>query len=81
MADYYEFITNPSVKKIGARAWLNLAITIAELLVVIKFRENLFDTPTPIEVKTSWLIFGLCICIWFIWFFYIRRPTTPKKKQ
>ncbi|KAI5066816.1 hypothetical protein GOP47_0017344 [Adiantum capillus-veneris] len=56
------------IKKVGAFAWLSLAICLVEVLICIKFGQGLYPDPMPKWVFSFWLLFGLAFsCFLLIW--------------
>ena len=55
MRRYYEFITDPTpnFRKLGFFAWLFMAVSTIETLIVIKVRFPLADMSTTMEKRTS----------------------------
>eukprot|EP00250_Pteridium_aquilinum_P002158 c12362_g1_i1 orf=143-1435(+) len=56
------------IKKVGAFAWLSLAICLVEVLICIKFGQGLYPNRMPKWVIWFWISFGLAfVCFLFLW--------------
>ncbi|MCO5588842.1 hypothetical protein L7F22_042802 [Adiantum nelumboides] len=68
------------IKKMGAFAWLSLAICLVEVLICIKFGQDLYPEPMPKWVFSFWLLFGLAfLCFLLLWsykLYYKRQLNT-----
>lgn len=66
LRDYYAWMTDPRIKRIGSTAWVMLAMMILEALVVFKFRAHLWKgVQPPTEVTVAWAV-GLALLIGFV---------------
>eukprot|EP00753_Platysulcus_tardus_P005718 PLAT13641.1.p2 GENE.PLAT13641.1~~PLAT13641.1.p2 ORF type:complete len:420 (+),score=216.93 PLAT13641.1:38-1261(+) len=75
MAEYYSYVSDPSCKKIGPRAWLGVANILLEVLVWLKHGRGMFTAPFPTHVKLFWGVFGTVLVVGSIAFFALK----PKK--
>lgn len=49
--ELYQYVTDPSCKRLGAHAWLTIANIQLETLICLKFGKNEFKEPAPWHVK------------------------------
>lgn len=74
LRDYYAFMTDRKIKRLGSTAWTMLAMMIVEFLVVIKFGKELYkDTPMPAYIAWSWAIAGAAFVAWMVYWFALRQ--------
>lgn len=69
--EWYEYITNPNMRRIGPFSWMSIYCASVELLAVIKFSFIVgeFTEPFPWYVKVIWTgIFSLLSTAFFIAF-------------
>lgn len=73
------------IKKMGAFAWLSLAICIVELLICIKFSQGLYQEPFPAWICWFWLCFGfafvLFLIIWSLRLYYSSQSADDRAKK
>lgn len=89
LQEYYEFIDSDdadSFRKLGAFAWLSMAIAFAETLAAIKFGNGLFTEPWPTKVLWAWgtvaVVFAVVFGTWTVRFYskkegrkkYVAKP-------
>jgi hypothetical protein len=74
LRDYYAFMTDRKIKRLGSTAWTMLAMMIVEFLVVIKFGKELYkDRPMPAYIAWSWAIAGAAFVAWMVYWFALRQ--------
>ena len=85
---YYNFIEceNLSLNKIGAFAWLGLALAIVETLIVIKFGHGMFPKPWPATTIAVWsvvfVMFTVTFTAWCVKFYILdRNPARQAQRQ
>ncbi len=63
LREFYDYITDKNCKGLGPFVWLTQLILFVEWCIIIKFRENLMDTPFPDPIYYFWItiIFILCL--------------------
>lgn len=52
--------------KMGANAWLALAVALVEIMVIIKHGRGMFQAPWPRRVLWFWGIVALLMLAWLI---------------
>ncbi|OQV12010.1 Phosphatidylserine synthase 2 [Hypsibius exemplaris] len=72
MRETFEYLDNPSCKKLGKQAWMVLAIIITELLIVMRFDWETITKPLPLNVTYSWLAFLGVSALWPVYKFGYR---------
>jgi phosphatidylserine synthase 2 len=56
--EFYEFITNPHCKRVGAFFWIAAFALGIEFSIAIKFGSHMFVTPFPWYVQAMWAVIG-----------------------
>ena len=85
--EYYNFIEseNLSINKIGAFAWLGLALAFVETLVAIKFGHGMYPKPWPATTIAVWsvffAVFGVVFSGWCIKFYVIDKQHLLRKSK
>lgn len=75
LRDYYAFMTNPRIQRLGATMWIVLAMMLMEFIVVLRFgSEEWKDKVAPPAVKYSWAAFFIVSGIATIWWFGYELP-------
>eukprot|EP00761_Pharyngomonas_kirbyi_P003605 gb/GECH01003609.1/.p1 GENE.gb/GECH01003609.1/~~gb/GECH01003609.1/.p1 ORF type:complete len:502 (+),score=71.36 gb/GECH01003609.1/:1-1506(+) len=74
--EWYQYISDPKCKRLGANAWVSGAVLITESLVSIKFGQGLFTSPFPLYVTLLWICAAVFFSLWFVLFF-----ATPKSSH
>ncbi|KAL7753823.1 hypothetical protein RI367_000755 [Sorochytrium milnesiophthora] len=69
--ELYQYITDRTVTRLGAQAWLTVAIVFTEVLICIKFGRHMFPEPFPAHVVRFWSVFAAGIVAYPIWQFGI----------
>jgi hypothetical protein len=55
LRDYYAFMTNPRIKRLGSTAWIMIAMMLMEFFVVIRFFPSLSKIEdVPASVVYAW---------------------------
>ena len=52
--EWYEYVVNPNIHRIGPFSWLSFYTALIELMAVIKFSKGMFTEPFPLHVKVIW---------------------------
>ena len=77
--EIYDYLDNKS-QRVGRQAWITAFIIIAEVLVDIKFGEEIYSVPWPIWV----LLFSFCSvvvwCLYTLFYFHPFAHKSPDKK-
>ncbi|KAI8869095.1 PSS-domain-containing protein [Ramicandelaber brevisporus] len=77
--EFYDYLSDPNCKRIGAQLWLILAIILTEVIICIKWSRGLFTEPAPMFVKAFWVVFMTSLISYALWqFAYV--PRRDKKK-
>ncbi len=80
--EYYDYIEAPpgSNAKLGAYAWLGIAIACAETAAAVKFGRGLFPAPWPRPVLAGWgaaaAVFAVTFSIWSYRFYMGGKSQT-----
>lgn len=75
LRDYYAFMTNPRIQRLGATMWIVLAMMLMEFIVVLRFgSEEWRDKIAPPEVKYSWTAFFIISGVATAWWFGYELP-------
>ncbi|PVZ97542.1 hypothetical protein BB558_006495 [Smittium angustum] len=80
VCEYYDFYSNPNVKKLGAHMWLTMATVLTELLIIFKFGAGEFPAPFPNIVIIGWSIAFSIVVLFAVWQFFIK-PRFFAQKQ
>ncbi|KAL0478103.1 phosphatidylserine synthase [Acrasis kona] len=75
--EYYQFVSDPKTKRLGANAWIVGGIISLESLLVFKYSSGLFNEPFPPHIWVPWTVSGIFFVLWFIGFFIVA----DKKKR
>ncbi len=77
--EYYVFITSRqgmALTKMGANAWLTIAVALVEIMITIKHGRGMFEAPWPRHVLVFWFIFLVCTGVWLVrWQLQLRTLT------
>ena len=79
--EYYVFITSEEgmhLTKMGANAWLVIAVALVEIMVVVKHGRGMFDAPWPRRVKFFW---GTFLAVTAAWLLRWHAKTRAKRKK
>jgi len=78
LRDYYAFMTDSRVKRLGSTAWIMLAMAILELLVVVKFAPELYKGRSiPAGIAAAWAAAAALAAAWVVWWYFLRRRGAP----
>lgn len=70
LRDFYAFMTDSRVKRMGGTAWIMLAMMLMEALVVGKFARNLSNvSPIPNAVVYAWSAAALAFAAFVVYQF------------
>lgn len=75
LRDYFSYMTDRRVQRIGSCCWIMLAMMILELLVVIRFGVSHFAPkaePIPARVVYVWAVAALLFAGWTLYWFTLR---------
>jgi phosphatidylserine synthase 2 len=73
--EYYQFVSDPECKRLGANTWIAAGIVALEVLLCFKYSDGLFTAPTPNHIWVPWLISAVFFVLWFVGFFYVPKRT------
>lgn len=59
-------------KKLGQQAWLVAAITVTELLIVVKYDPHTLTLSLPFYISQCWTLGSVLVLTWTIWRFFLR---------
>ncbi|KAF9437662.1 hypothetical protein BGZ76_011703 [Entomortierella beljakovae] len=80
----YQFFYDKNCKRIGPQAWLLIGSISTEVLIIFKFGQDEFSTPTPKYVLYFWSVFLTLLVVYPIVQFYLLpkyRKSNEKKTQ
>ncbi|KAG2391973.1 hypothetical protein C9374_013458 [Naegleria lovaniensis] len=77
--EYYQYISDPNTKRIGANTWIAIGIIFTEILVYFKFSEGYYLIPFPHHIWVNWVLFFMIIIPWFIVFFFVTNREMRKR--
>ncbi|XP_003738004.2 phosphatidylserine synthase 1-like [Galendromus occidentalis] len=80
---FYSYVTNTRVKRVGTQCWVFGAIMMTEALVCIKFGLKLFESTKVFNI-VGWLVFQLalsCLCVYFCIKWQTRCISLKKKRR
>lgn len=63
LREFYDYITNKNCKGLGPFVWLTQIILFVEWCIIIKFKEDLMDTPFPDKIYYFWMTVIFMICL------------------
>lgn len=76
LRDYYAFMSDRSLKRLGSTAWVMLSMMLIEALTVIKFGRHLYkDKPLPPTIAWAWGAVLTAFAGWTVWWFFLRSRT------
>jgi hypothetical protein len=67
----FQYLTDPTCKRLGSQAWASIAILMTETLICIKFGRNEFHEPAPWNVIVFWSLFTALLVMYATWQFVI----------
>lgn len=70
--EMYQYFSDRKCKRLGAQAWLAIAVICIESLICVKFGRNEFSEPAPANVVLFWKVFGTFLVLFPIWQFWLR---------
>eukprot|EP00227_Mantoniella_beaufortii_P018791 CAMPEP_0197595180 /NCGR_PEP_ID=MMETSP1326-20131121/22224_1 /TAXON_ID=1155430 /ORGANISM="Genus nov. species nov., Strain RCC2288" /LENGTH=390 /DNA_ID=CAMNT_0043161491 /DNA_START=275 /DNA_END=1447 /DNA_ORIENTATION=+ len=83
--EYYVFITDRKgmrLTKMGANAWLALAVALVEIMVTIKHGRGMFEAAWPRHVLWAWGIGAIGTVVWLIrWHLRLRSAKEIMKHE
>lgn len=82
LREYYQWVSDPNCHKLGTMAWLTILILGVEILVWVKFSDEMLKAaqPTPSIVIWAWSIAAISILVFAFVYFYIWKPISRKRK-
>ncbi|KAB1251348.1 Phosphatidylserine synthase 2 [Camelus dromedarius] len=73
MREIYDFMDDPKPhKKLGQQAWLVAAITVTELLIVVKYDPQTLTLSLPFYISQCWTLGSVLALTWTVWRFFLR---------
>uniref|UniRef100_A0A8C0CZW9 Phosphatidylserine synthase n=1 Tax=Balaenoptera musculus TaxID=9771 RepID=A0A8C0CZW9_BALMU len=73
MREIYDFMDDPKLhKKLGQQAWLVAAITVTELLIVVKYDPHTLTLSLPFYIAQCWTLGSVLALTWTVWRFFLR---------
>ncbi|DAA13484.1 TPA: phosphatidylserine synthase 2-like [Bos taurus] len=67
-------------KKLGQQAWLVAAITVTELLIVVKYDPHTLTLSLPFYIAQCWTLGSVLALTWTVWRFFLRDITLRYKE-
>lgn len=81
MREIYDFMDDPKQhKKLGQQAWLVAAITVTELLIVVKYDPHTLTLSLPFYISQCWMLGSVLVLTWTVWRFFLRDITLRYKE-
>ncbi|KAG8515718.1 Phosphatidylserine synthase 2, partial [Galemys pyrenaicus] len=81
MREIYDFLDDPKLhKKLGQQAWLVAAITVTELLIVVKYDPHTLTLSLPFYISQCWTLGSALLLTWTVWRFFLRDITLRYKE-
>ncbi|XP_045872072.1 phosphatidylserine synthase 2 isoform X3 [Meles meles] len=81
MREIYDFMDDPKPhKKLGQQAWLVAAITVTELLIVVKYDPHTLTLSLPFYISQCWTLGSVLVLTWTVWRFFLRDITLRYKE-
>ncbi|KAL9646303.1 hypothetical protein ABK040_002849 [Willaertia magna] len=77
--EYYQFVSDPNTKRLGANTWIVIGIILAEFLVYFKFSEKYYEIEFPPHIWVNWVLFFAIFIPWFFTFFFFTSKATREK--
>jgi phosphatidylserine synthase 2 len=73
LREYYCYITDPNVKRLGTFAWVGSIALMMETVFIAKMavEGGYFQAPTPAVIGIPWIIAGSMLFMWFALYFGI----------
>lgn len=59
-------------RKLGQQAWLVAAITVTELLIVVKYDPHTLTLSLPFYIAQCWTLGSVLVLTWTVWRFFLR---------
>lgn len=59
-------------RKLGQQAWLVAAITVTELLIVVKYDPHTLTLSLPFYISQCWTLGSVLVLTWTVWRFFLR---------
>lgn len=59
-------------RKLGQQAWLVAAITVTELLIVVKYDPHTLTLSLPFYISQCWTLGSILVLTWTVWRFFLR---------
>ncbi|XP_067603832.1 phosphatidylserine synthase 2 isoform X6 [Pseudorca crassidens] len=79
MREIYDFMDDPKLhKKLGQQAWLVAAITVTELLIVVKYDPHTLTLSLPFYIAQCWTLGSVLALTWTVWRFFLRENFKPR---
>jgi phosphatidylserine synthase 2 len=75
----YQYMVDPSCKRLGMYAWMATINILTELLIIFKYSQGEFTEPFPQEVVVFWILFSLILIAYPIYTFAL--DDTKKSKS
>ncbi|KAM7086904.1 phosphatidylserine synthase 2 isoform 3-T3 [Molossus nigricans] len=81
MREIYDFMDDPKPhRKLGQQAWLVAAITVTELLIVVKYDPHTLTLSLPFYIAQCWTLGSVLVLTWTVWRFFLRDITLRYKE-
>uniref|UniRef100_A0A8B9XSX2 Phosphatidylserine synthase n=1 Tax=Bos mutus grunniens TaxID=30521 RepID=A0A8B9XSX2_BOSMU len=81
MREIYDFMDDRKLhKKLGQQAWLVAAITVTELLIVVKYDPHTLTLSLPFYIAQCWTLGSVLALTWTVWRFFLRDITLRYKE-
>ncbi|MEJ1287158.1 hypothetical protein NN561_018173 [Cricetulus griseus] len=82
MREIYDFMDELKPhRKLGQQAWLVAAITVTELLIVVKYDPHTLTLSLPFYISQCWTLGSILVLTWTVWRFFLRDITMRYKES
>uniref|UniRef100_A0A8C5KV09 Phosphatidylserine synthase n=1 Tax=Jaculus jaculus TaxID=51337 RepID=A0A8C5KV09_JACJA len=81
MREIYDFMDELKPhRKLGQQAWLVAAITVTELLIVVKYDPHTLTLSLPFYISQCWTLGSVLVLTWTVWHFFLQDITLRYKE-
>lgn len=73
LREFYQFVSDPTIKKLGTQCWVAIAVMLTETAITIKFGRLVFEQAIPPLVGYLWLGAGVALSlVYAAWYLLVR---------
>jgi len=81
LRETFQYLDDPECKTFGRQSWVLAAIVITEFLIIAKFAWLTITKPLPKPVASLWLVGVLCLAVWTIWNFFLKKEADSRESS